>query len=62
MLSQLRRQQPGISDGALINSMNAAFCPVVANAPGLSGGQKRARLLQLDGIVQQDVAITAPTH
>lgn len=56
LISSLRTQQPGISDAALTNTVNAAFCPAVANAQGLSNAQKRARLMQLNERVQQDIA------
>jgi mono/diheme cytochrome c family protein len=56
ILFQLRQQQPGITQAALTNSMIAALCPAVANAQGLSNAQKRARLAQLMGIVQDDIS------
>ena len=60
LVFQLRKQQPGISVAALTNSMIAAICPSVANAPGLTTAQKRARLLQLSGTIQDAIAMTPP--
>jgi hypothetical protein len=60
LVFQLRKQQPGISAAALTNSMIAAICPSVANAPALTTAQKRARLLQLGGTIQDAIAMTPP--
>lgn len=62
LLFQLRKQQPGIGYATLINSMNAALCPAVANAPGLSNQQKRARLMQLNATLRDDIAANGPTR
>ncbi|MGE3481416.1 MAG: c-type cytochrome [Gammaproteobacteria bacterium] len=56
MVGQIRAQQPGISDANLANTMNAAFCPAVANRTDLSSAQKRATLLRLNDLVQQQIA------
>ena len=60
MVTQIRQQQPGISDANLANTMNAAFCPAVANQANLSVSDKRARLAQLNAAVQRQIAAAAP--
>ena len=62
MVTQLRQQQPGISDAQLSNTMNAAFCPAVANRGDLSTGAKRAMLVRLNTLVQDQIAAAAPAQ
>ncbi len=56
MVAQLRQQQPGISDAQLSDTMNAAFCPAVANRADLSTSAKRAMLVRLNTLVQDQIA------
>jgi hypothetical protein len=56
MVGQIRAQQPGISDASLANTMNAAFCPAVANQTDLSSTAKRATLVRLNELVQQQIS------
>ena len=58
-MAQIRQQQPGISDARLTNNMIAAFCPAVADMPGLSNGAKRAKMMQLARRMQEQIAATA---
>jgi mono/diheme cytochrome c family protein len=58
MVWHLRQQQPDMANGQLANTMFAAFCPAVAALPGLSDAEKRARVLELDMKVQQQIAST----
>jgi hypothetical protein len=40
----LRSRHPDAPSGELVNYMVAAYCPVVNRLPGLSNGEKQARL------------------
>jgi mono/diheme cytochrome c family protein len=60
LVAMLRRQQPGISDAHLVNTMNAAFCPAVANRQDLSTAQKRTMLLRLNAELQRQIAAASP--
>ena len=61
MVTQLRQQQPGISDAQLSNTMNAAFCPAVANRSDLSISPS-AMLVRLNTLVQNQIAAAVPTQ
>ncbi len=62
LINRLQIQNPNISYAELTNVLIAAYCPVVANAPGLAAAEKWRRMRQFDAIVQQQVAAytTAP--
>jgi mono/diheme cytochrome c family protein len=59
LLSKLRQQQPKISDAQLASTLNAAFCPAVANRQDLSVTQKRTLLVRLDAELQKQIASAA---
>jgi len=52
LIASIRQGTPGISDTALTDTMNAAYCPFVANQTGLSGAQKRAKLAAFNTLLQ----------
>jgi mono/diheme cytochrome c family protein len=56
LIAQIRAQQPGISNAALSNIMIASFCPVVANESSLNQAQKRARLMNFNMTLQDQLA------
>lgn len=56
LFRQLKTSQPGISDTDLVNTMLAAYCPVVAKATGLSNTAKRARLARFSASVETLIA------
>jgi hypothetical protein len=62
LINRLQIQNPNISYAELTNVLIAAYCPVVANAPGVAASEKWRRMRQFDAILQQQVAasITAP--
>ncbi|MFO0997870.1 MAG: cytochrome c [Alphaproteobacteria bacterium] len=53
LFRQLKTSQPGISDTDLVNTMLAAYCPVVAKSTGLSYTAKRARLTRFTSSVER---------
>ena len=59
LIHDLRKERPGISDGDLVDSLNAAYCPRVADNATLSNTQKRAQLARFNQHVLQRVAISA---
>jgi mono/diheme cytochrome c family protein len=62
LLDRLRQQQPGITDAALTNTLNGAFCPAIANRADLTNSQKRALLARLNAAVQEQIASAAPVE
>jgi mono/diheme cytochrome c family protein len=58
MVTSLRQQQPQASDATLANTMNAAFCPAVANMSNLPAEAKRTLLLRLSALVQTQISAT----
>jgi len=57
LLYRIQNNNPGISSTALFDSMDAAYCPVVANQPGLTIGQKRVMLARFNNQLQQRISI-----
>jgi mono/diheme cytochrome c family protein len=55
LLYRIQNNNPGISSTSLFDSLDAAYCPVVANQPGLTEGQKRALLMRFNNQLQQRV-------
>jgi mono/diheme cytochrome c family protein len=56
LIGSIQKSQPGIGDAALTDSMNAAYCPIIAGQTGLSYAQKRARLAAFNTELQERVA------
>jgi len=60
LIHNLRKKRPGISGSDLVDSLNAAYCPYVADNTMLSNTQKRAQLARFNQHVLQRVAASAP--
>ena len=58
LITDIRKQQPGVSDATLTDALNAAYCPVVANNAALSNADKRARLARFNQMLQDQIAAT----
>jgi hypothetical protein len=56
LIASIRQSQPGIDDASLTDSMNAAYCPIIASQTGLSNAQKRARLATFNAELQDRFA------
>lgn len=56
LLYRIQGDNPGISSTSLFDSLDAAYCPVVANQPGLTYGQKRALLMRFNNQLQLRIA------
>src|SRR5262249_46927666 len=60
LIYRIQSNQPGISTTMLFDSLDAAFCAVVANQPGLTNAQKRTLLARFNNQLQQRItAMTA---
>lgn len=56
---RIRSRSPNISYDELTDTLIAAYCPVIANAKGLTDNQKWDRFRLFDKLVQQMVAANA---
>jgi mono/diheme cytochrome c family protein len=56
LIASIQKSQPGIDDAALTDSMNAAYCPIIAQQTGLSYAQKRAKLATFNSQLQERIA------
>jgi hypothetical protein len=55
LINKLQIEKPNISYADLTNVMVAAFCPVVANMPGLTAAEKWHQMRQFDTVLQQQL-------
>jgi hypothetical protein len=55
LINKLQIEKPNISYADLTNVMVAAFCPVVANMPGLTAAEKWRQMHQFDTVLQQQL-------
>jgi len=62
LIEKIRKEQPGISNAGLSNTIVAAFCPVVANNAALSNSQKRAELMRFTGVLQDQLRPSPPPN
>ena len=56
LINKLQIEKPNISYAELTNVIVAAYCPVVANMPGLTAAEKWRRMRQFDAVLQQQLA------
>jgi hypothetical protein len=52
----LSSKEPSISNADLTNGLIAAYCPLVAQAPGLTSAQRWSQMHRFDQAVQQQLA------
>jgi mono/diheme cytochrome c family protein len=62
LIQELRAEDPSISSGALINTLVASYCPVVANLTGLTVPQKRQRMTEFATTAQDEVLSLPPAE
>ena len=55
VINKLQIEKPNLSYAELTNVIIAAYCPVVANATGISASEKWRRIRQFDNILQQQL-------
>jgi hypothetical protein len=56
LINQVQLKEPGISNADLTNGLIAAYCPLVAQAPGLTSAQRWNQMHRFDHAVQQQLA------
>jgi len=56
LINRLQIEKPDLSYAELTNVLIAAYCPVVANMPGLSAAEKWHRMQQFDALLRQQLA------
>jgi hypothetical protein len=56
IVRRVRKDQPGVSFPSLVNSLTAAYCPIVAKQRDRTDAQKRAQLVRFDQILEQRIA------
>ena len=56
IVGRVRKDQPGVPFPSLVNSLTAAYCPIVAKQPDRTDAQKRAQLVRFDKILEQRIA------
>jgi len=58
LINRLQIAKPDISASELTNALIAAYCPAVANMPGVSAAEKWQRMRQFDAILRRQVEAT----
>jgi len=56
LINQVQLKEPNISNADLTNGLIAAYCPLVAQAPGLTSAQRWSQMHRFDHAVQQHLA------
>jgi hypothetical protein len=56
LINKLQVSDPNISSSDIQNVLIAAYCRVVARAPGLTASEKWSRMRQFGAVVEQQVA------
>jgi hypothetical protein len=56
LINQVQLKEPSISNADLTNGLIAAYCPLVAQAPGLTSAQRWSQMHRFDQAVQQQLA------
>jgi hypothetical protein len=55
LVRRVRNDNPGVSFPSLVDSLTAAYCPIVARQPLRSDAQKRAQLARFDKLLEQRI-------
>jgi hypothetical protein len=56
LINQVQLKEPSISNADLTNGLIAAYCPLVAQAPGLTGAQRWSQMRRFDHAMQRQLA------
>jgi hypothetical protein len=56
LINQLQLKEPGISNADLTNGLIASYCPLVAQAPGLTSAQRWSQMHRFVEVLQQQLA------
>src|SRR5271165_5715329 len=55
LINQVQLKEPAISNADLTNGLIAAYCPLVAQAPGLTSAQRWSQIRRFEKAVQQQL-------
>src|SRR5271166_2786175 len=55
LINQVQLKEPSISNADLTNGLIAAYCPLVAQAPGLTSAQRWSQIHRFEKAVQQQL-------
>jgi hypothetical protein len=56
LINEVQLKEPGVSNADLTNGLIAAYCPLVAQAPGLTSVERWNQMHRFDHAVQQQLA------
>ena len=56
LINQVQLKEPAISNADLTNGLIAAYCPLVAQAPGLTSAQRWSQMHRFVQVLQQQIA------
>jgi hypothetical protein len=59
LINQMQLKEPSISNADLTNGLIAAYCPLVAQAPGLTSTQRWSQMHRFVQVLQQQLAANA---
>jgi hypothetical protein len=57
LINEVQLKEPGISNTDLTNGLVAAYCPLVAQTPGLTSAQRWTQMHRFVRVVQQQLAV-----
>ena len=60
LINQVQLKEPTISNADLTNGLIAAYCPLVAQAPGLTSAQRWSQMHGFVQVLQQQIAADRP--
>jgi len=56
LINEVQLKEPSVSNADLTNGLIAAYCPLVAQAPGLTSAQRWSQMHRFEQAVQQQLA------
>jgi hypothetical protein len=56
LINEVQLKEPGVSNPDLTNGLIAAYCPLVAQAPGLTSAQRWSQMHRFVQVLQQQIA------
>jgi hypothetical protein len=59
LINQVQLKEPGISNADLTNGLIAAYCPLVAQAPGLTSAERWSQMHRFVQVLEQQLAANA---
>jgi hypothetical protein len=56
LINQVQLKEPAVSNADLTNGLIAAYCPLVAQAPGLASAQRWSQMHRFVQVLQKQIA------